>query len=100
MACQDSPAAREAGAKVGHFITVDVAPEQRRAGIGRALMQAGEAQLSGAGCMGVVLEVATNNTGAQAFYERLGYRESGYIPGYYGDGSSALVMRKPLSPGA
>lgn len=91
---------REAGVKVGHFITVDVAPEHRRAGIGRVLMEAGEAHLAGAGCTGVVLEVAVSNAGAQAFYEQLGYRESGYIPGYYGDGSSALVMRKPLSAGS
>jgi ribosomal-protein-alanine N-acetyltransferase len=86
----------QSGAKFGHFITVDVAPEQRRTGIGRILMEAGEAHLAAAGCIGVVLEVAVNNAGAQAFYERLGYRESGYIPGYYGDGTSALVMRKPL----
>ena len=85
-----------AGAKIGHFITVDVAPECRQMGIGRMLMEAGEAELSRSGCVAVVLEVAANNHGAQAFYKRLGYRETGRIPGYYPDGASALVMRKPL----
>ena len=80
-----------------HFITVDVAPERRRAGIGRLLMQAGESELLRAGCLAIALEVADNNQDALAFYERLGYRETGRrIPGYYADGASALVMRKPL----
>lgn len=86
----------QSGAKIGHFITVDVAPERRLAGIGRMLMQAGEAELVRAGCVAVGLEVAANNRVAQAFYERLGYREAGHIPGYYADGTNALVMRKQL----
>ncbi|HEX6773951.1 MAG TPA: N-acetyltransferase [Acidobacteriaceae bacterium] len=86
----------QSGMKTGHFITVDVAPERRRAGIGRLLMQAGESELLRAGCLAVVLEVAANNQDALAFYERLGYRETGRIPGYYADGANAQVMRKPL----
>lgn len=86
----------EAGAKVGHFITVDVAPARRRGGIGRMLMQAGESALMRAGCIAVTLEVAANNDGAQSFYRRLGYQETGHIPGYYADGTNALVMRKAL----
>ena len=87
----------QSGVRIGHFITVDVAPERRRAGIGRLLMQAGESELLRAGCLAIALEVADNNKDALAFYERLGYRETGRrIPGYYADGSSALVMRKPL----
>jgi [ribosomal protein S18]-alanine N-acetyltransferase len=87
----------ESGRKVGHFITIDVAPELRRNGLGRLLMQAGEADLAGIGCIAMTLEVATNNTGAQAFYERLGYHAAGRIPGYYADGTDALVMRKSLN---
>ncbi len=48
------------------------------------------------GCFAIALEVAVNNDDAQAFYERLGYRETGRIPGYYADGTDALVLRKPL----
>jgi [ribosomal protein S18]-alanine N-acetyltransferase len=86
----------ESGRKVGHFITIDVAPEQRRNGLGRLLMRAGEAGLAGTGCIAITLEVATNNEGAQAFYERLGYQPTGRIPGYYADGTDALVLRKAL----
>jgi ribosomal-protein-alanine N-acetyltransferase len=87
----------ESGRKVGHFITIDVAPELRRNGLGRLLMQAGEAQLAGMGCIAITLEVASNNAGAQAFYERLGYQPTGRIPGYYADGTDALVLRKTLN---
>jgi len=86
----------ESGRKVGHFITIDVAPELRRNGLGRLLMRAGEADSTGMGCIAMTLEVATNNGGARAFYEHLGYQSVGRIPGYYADGTDALVMRKPL----
>jgi ribosomal-protein-alanine N-acetyltransferase len=84
----------ESGRKVGHFITIDVAPERRRNGLGRLLMQTGEEQLAGMGCIAITLEVAVNNAGAQAFYGHLGYQQTGRIPGYYADGTNALVMRK------
>jgi ribosomal-protein-alanine N-acetyltransferase len=86
----------ESGRKVGHFITIDVSPERRRVGLGRLLMQVGEVGLAGIGCIAITLEVATNNDGAQAFYERLGYQPTGRIPGYYADGTDALVLRKTL----
>jgi ribosomal-protein-alanine N-acetyltransferase len=86
----------EAGRKIGHFITIDVEPELRRNGLGRLLMQTGEACLADLGCIAVTLEVAANNPGAQIFYERLGYRQTGRIPGYYADGTNGLVMRKAL----
>jgi [ribosomal protein S18]-alanine N-acetyltransferase len=86
----------EAGHKLGHFITIDVAPELRRNGLGRLLMQTGEARLAEMGCIAITLEVATGNRGAQVFYERLGYQRTGRIPGYYADGTDALVMRKTL----
>jgi ribosomal-protein-alanine N-acetyltransferase len=87
----------DAGRKIGHFITIDVAPELRRNGLGRRLMEMGEGNLVAMGCVAITLEVATNNEGAQAFYERLGYRQAGWIPGYYADGTNAQVMRKSLS---
>jgi ribosomal-protein-alanine N-acetyltransferase len=87
----------EAGRKLGHFITIDVAPEFRRQGLGRLLMQAGEAQLGEMGCFAISLEVAANNRVAQAFYEHLGYQQTGRIPGYYADGTNALVLRKALN---
>ena len=87
----------ESGRKLGHFVTIDVAPEFRRNGLGRLLMQTGEAHLGSMGCIAITLEVATNNHAAQAFYEHLGYQQTGRIPGYYADGTNALVMRKALN---
>ena len=86
----------ESGRKVGHFITIDVEPELRRNGLGRLLMETGESQLGEMGCIAVTLEVATGNRAAQAFYEHLGYQQTGRIPGYYPDGMDALVLRRPL----
>ena len=90
----------ESGRRIGHFITIDIAPEMRRNGLGRLLMRAGEADLAGMGSVAITLEVATNNGGALAFYDRLGYQPTGRIPGYYADGTDALVLRKWLNPAA
>jgi [ribosomal protein S18]-alanine N-acetyltransferase len=86
----------ESGRKIGHFITIDVSPELRRRGLGRLLIEAGEADLAAMGSVAITLEVATNNTGALAFYDRLGYQATGRIPGYYADGTDALVLRKQV----
>ena len=86
----------ESGRKLGHFITIDVAPELRRNGLGRLLMQAGEQSLAEMGCVAIVLEVSVNNASAHGFYEHLGYRPAGRIPGYYADNTDALVLRKSL----
>ncbi len=83
--------------RVGHFITIDVAPEHRRAGLGRLLMQTAEQHLASGGCTSVMLEVGMSNLSAQAFYHRMGYHSTGRIPGYYADGTEALVMRRALS---
>jgi ribosomal-protein-alanine N-acetyltransferase len=85
------------GRKLGHFITIDVAPELRRLGIGRTLMEAAEAKFVERACIAITLEVAVDNRGAQTFYQHLGYELTGRIRGYYADNTDALVMRKPLS---
>jgi ribosomal-protein-alanine N-acetyltransferase len=88
----------EAGQKVGHYITIDVAPERRRSGLGRRLMEAAEQHFATLGCNAAMLEVGAGNLPAQAFYQHMGYRETGRIPGYYPDGTDALVMRKTIAP--
>jgi ribosomal-protein-alanine N-acetyltransferase len=85
------------GRKLGHFITIDVAPELRRLGIGRTLMEAADAKFGELACIAITLEVAVDNRGAQSFYERLGYEQTGRIRGYYADNTDALVMRRQLS---
>jgi ribosomal protein S18 acetylase RimI-like enzyme len=50
-----------------------VAPDLRRQGLGRRMMDAAEAHLRAAGCPKINLQVRTSNTGVIAFYERIGY---------------------------
>ncbi len=41
------------------------------------------------------LEVHESNLGAQAFYEKIGFKKEGRRGGYYSDGSSALLYTLP-----
>jgi [ribosomal protein S18]-alanine N-acetyltransferase len=81
----------------GHIITIDVAPEFRRRGIGRLLMDHVEARLRNEGANWLQLEVAVNNFEAQTFYTGLGFEAMGRIRGYYHGGLDAIVMQKALA---
>lgn len=78
------------------IITLAVLPDFRRAGLGRALMQAALrlAALQGAEVM--FLEVAERNTPARALYAALGFEEVGRRKNYYPDGDTARVLRLAL----
>jgi ribosomal protein S18 acetylase RimI-like enzyme len=52
-----------------------VAPERRRQGIGRALMDAAEAALRDLGCPKINLQVRRTNRDVIAFYQAMGFRE-------------------------
>jgi [ribosomal protein S18]-alanine N-acetyltransferase len=79
--------------RVGHIATIDVAPEVRRRGLGRRLMQAAEQRLADLGVRKIRLETATGNA-ARRLFEQLGYKRTGKIERYYQDGSNAWVMEK------
>lgn len=83
----------EGGRRIGHIVTIDVAPEQRRRGMGRLLMNALLENCREARAGSLRLEVAVDNEGAQAFYRLLGFTEIGRIPGYYLGRLDALTMR-------
>jgi ribosomal-protein-alanine N-acetyltransferase len=76
----------------GHLLTLDVHPEARRRGVGRALAQAVLERLARAGARKIRLEVDVGNEGAVAFYRTLGFRPIGRIPDYYGSGRDAFSM--------
>lgn len=82
----------EKGQRVGHIITIDVAETQRRRGVGQLLMEALLGRCREAEAVQLRLEVAVDNDGAIAFYKRLGFAESGRIPGYYLGTLDALTM--------
>ncbi|SEB39303.1 ribosomal-protein-alanine N-acetyltransferase [Paramicrobacterium humi] len=73
--------------------TIAVAAEQRRAGIGRALMRALIAHAASVGARAVFLEVRADNPSAQELYRTLGFSEIGVRPRYYRGGIDAVVMK-------
>ena len=57
----------------GWLYTVAVSPRLRRQGVGTALVRHAEAALAALGCIKVNLQVRGGNTGAVAFYQKLGF---------------------------
>jgi ribosomal-protein-alanine N-acetyltransferase len=78
------------------IITIDVHPEQRRAGLGSILMDAAETRLAQAKAKSIILEVAVDNHPAIAFYKKRGYSIVGTIPRYYLGSLDAFRMEKEL----
>ncbi|WP_022702632.1 GNAT family N-acetyltransferase [Pseudorhodobacter ferrugineus] len=85
------------------ILTLAVAPNQRRKGLARTLMQQFEAHACETGADTAFLEVAENNAAAAALYLSLGYAQVGRRRGYFetpqGHHIDALVMSKLLHPG-
>jgi ribosomal-protein-alanine N-acetyltransferase len=84
------------GAPIGHIKDLAVAPDHRRAGIGRTLLSRGLVALASAGVDRVKLEVRRTNGAAQSLYAEFGFESHHVIPGYYDDGEDAFVMVKHL----
>ena len=86
----------ENGAR-GYCVTLDVAPGERRTGLGRKLLGTLENWAAEQGAREMVLHVFAGNEGAQQFYAASGYRAEGLEPGFYGAGLDAVVCRKALT---
>jgi ribosomal-protein-alanine N-acetyltransferase len=84
------------GCVQGHIITVDVAPDWRRRGVGSMLMDAVENWMRDEGGEMVYLETAEDNLPAQSFYLKRGYAKLRRVEGYYADGAAAWLMAKNL----
>jgi [ribosomal protein S18]-alanine N-acetyltransferase len=78
----------------GYVATLDVSPEHRRAGIGRALMVAAEERAQQADVGLMWLHVFVENGAAVRLYEALGYVRVGVEKWFYGRGWDAWVYRK------
>ena len=79
-----------------HLVSIAVAPQARKRGIGTRLLQVLEKRCVDAGYEAIVLEVEYTNLAAQRLYTRNGYRYAEVLPDYYGPGRHALHMVKPL----
>lgn len=73
------------------IMNLAVEPSTRRQGIGTALLRGVEAAFPSGH---IVLMAEEWNTGAQALYEREGYRRNGTTRGYYGKGRHGILMKK------
>ncbi|MGH9369227.1 MAG: GNAT family N-acetyltransferase [Thermoanaerobaculia bacterium] len=82
---------------LGGVLTLDVDPDHRRGGVGRALFTELLARLERAGTTAVRLEVDARNASAIAFYRSFGLRKLGRIADYYGDGKDAFEMERGAS---
>jgi [ribosomal protein S18]-alanine N-acetyltransferase len=81
---------------LAHIITLDVVEKQRRSGVGTALLQKLEADLAARGVRSILLETATDNEAAVAFWKRHGYRIEATLKRYYLRKLDAYEMRKIL----
>ena len=81
-------------------LTLATAPEARRKGLARSLMQRFHDTARANGAEIAFLEVAVTNTPAIQLYLSLGYTQVGHRRGYFtqpqGPAVDALVMSKPL----
>jgi len=84
-------------------LTLAVAPDQRRAGLARALIEAAASLARCGGAGALFLEVAADNDPAIALYQASGFERVGLRRGYYRRGRTApidaLVYRRPLNRG-
>jgi [ribosomal protein S18]-alanine N-acetyltransferase len=76
----------------GHLITLDVAPEYRRSGVGRSLMRSMHREFETRGIAISILEVAVENKNAQSLYKKLGYQQVETLVGYYRGREDAYRM--------
>jgi ribosomal protein S18 acetylase RimI-like enzyme len=82
--------------RAAHIITIDVAPGERRHGVGTVMMAEVEKRLAALGVRDIYLETATNNAAGAAFWQRHGFRTVGLMSGYYLGRQDAYAMAKRL----
>jgi ribosomal-protein-alanine N-acetyltransferase len=83
----------------GEIADVAVAPEARRRGIARVLLERVAADAVEAGVRALYLEVRESNSAARALYRSLGFAQVGVRRGYYQRPSEdALLLRRDLAP--
>jgi ribosomal-protein-alanine acetyltransferase len=80
---------------LGHILTLDVEPSQRRKGIAQELLHEIENVFRERGIRECRLEVREDNVAALNLYQKLGYKKVGKLERYYGD-AHGLYLRKTL----
>jgi ribosomal protein S18 acetylase RimI-like enzyme len=83
-------------ARGGYLRAISVAPEMRRCGIGKMLLDFAE-EMTAKRSPNLYLCVSSFNRKAQAFYNSLGYTRVGKIPGLIATGTSEYIYWKHLA---
>jgi ribosomal protein S18 acetylase RimI-like enzyme len=83
-------------AEIGHIVTLDVLEPYRRKKTGSVLLEAAEQEAAAHGVKLMVLETATTNKPAIAFWAKHGYRKFATVENYYGRGLDAYRMHKTI----
>lgn len=79
------------------MMNIAVAPEYRRQGIGRMLINSLISYLQEQNVIALLLEVRVSNTDAISLYQKLGFEQVGRRPRYYHNPrEDALIFRKGL----
>jgi ribosomal-protein-alanine N-acetyltransferase len=76
----------------GHVVSLAVRSSNRRAGIGRHLMEAAHDAMMRNGIKESYLEVRVDNAAAISLYKNMGYEIRRTVSSYYMDGTDAHVM--------
>ena len=93
---EDTPALIARAADEADVLTLAVAPEVRRRGLGGRLLAEATAFAATLGARVVFLEVSTANIAARTLYKKAGFLRAGLRPKYYLDLTDALVLRLDL----
>ncbi len=87
---------------IGYFGMLAVDPSARRAGVGRALVEAAENHCRGAGCTIMTLSTGEDRTELIPYYEKMGYRVTAIEPSTSAAFKRVIrivKMKKPLING-
>ncbi len=75
--------------------TVAVAPSHQGRGLARSMLEQLLSQAEVHGVTHTLLEVREDNESALRLYGRMGFEQISRRPGYYADGTDALILRRP-----
>jgi ribosomal-protein-alanine N-acetyltransferase len=75
--------------------TVAVAPSHQGRGLARSMLEQLVSQAEVHGVTHTLLEVREDNESALRLYGRMGFEQISRRPGYYADGTDALILRRP-----
>ena len=86
------------GTALARLYSIAVDAAMRGRGVGRALLEAAEAEALDRGCVSMRSEVRRDNTASLTLFERAGYEVFDEVDDYYEDGMGAFRFERILAP--